>query len=63
MSSANNKPPTSYVGLIKHTTLQNEVFYEGVCVCFLKQSASYLAAGLDERINLPNQKRGHSYAI
>jgi len=48
MSSANNTPSTSYAGLINQRTLHDDVFYENVRVRFLKQSASYLGADLDD---------------
>jgi len=48
MSSANNTLPTSYAGLINQRTLQDYVFYENVSMRFLKQSASYLGADLDD---------------
>jgi hypothetical protein len=47
MSSANTTS-TSYAGLINQRTLQDDVFYENVRVRFLKQSASYLGADLND---------------
>ena len=48
LSSANNTTSTSYAGVINQHALQDDVFYENVRVLFLKQSASYLGADLND---------------
>ena len=48
MSDAKKTSSTSYAELINQRALKDELFYENVRVRFLKQSASYLGADLDD---------------
>lgn len=65
MSSANNTPSTSYAGLINQRTLQDDVFYENVRVRFLKASARYLGADLDDNtiISMSSKNRSDRVAV
>lgn len=47
LSSANHMTSISYAGLINQCRRQDDDFYENVRLRFLKQSASYLGADLN----------------